>query len=141
MSVYTFAAPSAGNGQFPDYYNKLFYDAATGSSRAYRFYNTLDVFPNAWASLETITKYYDPAPACTTEIKKLVDLALSKVRGLYAQVGTSPQGSAVALSGTVGNFHVLNITDDWRFVDEANKQHVNSTYESLLRNYFATAGG
>src|SRR5262252_9603596 len=49
ISVYTIAAPSPGNAEFADYYNALFTDRS-GHSTAFRFFNSLDVVPNAWAS-------------------------------------------------------------------------------------------
>jgi len=49
ISVYTIAAPSPGNAEFADYYNALFTDQS-GHSTAFRFFNSLDVVPNAWAS-------------------------------------------------------------------------------------------
>ena len=46
ISVYTIAAPSPGNAEFADYYNALF-TLLSGHSTAFRFYNSLDVVPNA----------------------------------------------------------------------------------------------
>ena len=54
ISVYTIAAPSPGNADFAGYYNALFTDQA-GDSTAFRFFNSLDVVPNAWASLNRHT--------------------------------------------------------------------------------------
>ena len=59
ISVYTIAAPSPGNAEFADYYNALFADQS-GHSTAFRFFNSLDVVPNAWASLDTVETYYPP---------------------------------------------------------------------------------
>ena len=59
LSVYTIAAPSPGNTEFADYYNALFTDQS-GHSTAFRFFNSLDVVPNAWASLDTVETYYPP---------------------------------------------------------------------------------
>ena len=46
LAVYTIAAPSPGNADFAVYYNKLFTDPS-GHSTAFRFFNNLDVVPNA----------------------------------------------------------------------------------------------
>ena len=46
LSVYTIAAPSPGNADFTDYYNALFTNQS-GQSTAFRFFNSLDVVPNA----------------------------------------------------------------------------------------------
>ena len=63
ISVYTIAAPSPGNADFAAYYNALFTDQS-GDSTAFRFFNSLDVVPNAWASLATVETYYPPLVAC-----------------------------------------------------------------------------
>ena len=62
ISVYTIAAPSPGNADFAAYYNALFSDQS-GDSTAFRFFNSLDVVPNAWASLTTVETYYPPLVA------------------------------------------------------------------------------
>src|SRR5581483_2631925 len=54
LKVYTFAAPSPGNAAFAAYFNRLFRDPTGKTSTAYRIYNTLDLVPNAWATLPTI---------------------------------------------------------------------------------------
>ena len=59
ISIYTIAAPSPGNDDFASYYNALFTDQS-GDSTAFRFFNSLDVVPNAWASLATVETYYPP---------------------------------------------------------------------------------
>lgn len=50
IQVYTYAAPSAGDQGFADAFNAMF-DAAATPPRAYRYYNTIDVVPNAWQTL------------------------------------------------------------------------------------------
>ena len=70
ISVYTIAAPSPGNADFADYYNALFTDPS-GHSTAFRFFNSLDVVPNAWASLDTIETYYPPLVSCPPDISKI----------------------------------------------------------------------
>jgi hypothetical protein len=136
MRIYTFAAPSAGNRGFARFYNKLF--THTGATIAWRFYNSLDVVPNAWASLPTIKTYYDPFPPCPGDIKDVIDLAQGFVGTKYAQVGTSAQGSAVKLPG-----HILfsapqaaaiatDPVGDALFLYEAYLQHGTATYASLL---------
>ena len=59
LSIYTIAAPSPGNADFAAYYNTLF-TLPSGHTTAFRFFNSLDVVPNAWASLNTVETYYPP---------------------------------------------------------------------------------
>ena len=73
LKAYTFAAPSAGNRAFADYYNRLFTDPSTGQSTAFRVFNSLDAVPNAWATLATIPTYYTPSPRCPFYVKDIVD--------------------------------------------------------------------
>src|SRR6185295_6854916 len=51
VTPYTFAAPSAGNQAFVDYYTKLF-------PNSYRGVNTLDLAPMAWTDLAGIQAMY-----------------------------------------------------------------------------------
>ena len=61
INVCTFAAPSPGNSDFAEYYNRLFRVPGTAeASTAHRFYNSLDVVPNAWSSLPLVETYYPP---------------------------------------------------------------------------------
>jgi hypothetical protein len=136
LKVYTFAAPTAGNGAFADYYNRLFTDAASGVSTAYRIYNTLDAVPNGWATLPTITTYYAPSPHCPEDVTLIIDEAVKFVGTEYVQVGTSVAGSVVPLTGHViawdtwiGN---LDPTGNVEFAHQVAEQHATSTYASLL---------
>jgi hypothetical protein len=98
LKVYTFAAPSAGNQSFADYFNTLFTPAGQQST-AFRLFNTWDVVPNAWASLPAIEQLYQPFPPCPGDIKWLIQKALKAVGTEYVQVGTDAQGSARPLPG------------------------------------------
>jgi hypothetical protein len=134
LKVYTFAAPSAGNGDFARYYNKLFRDAA-GNSTSIRVYNTLDVIPNAWMTLTAIENLYNPSPACTDELKMLIGLAGSIVGTNYTQPGTT-KPSIYPLDGTVipppaAPFPLDPLTDS-QFLFELNQQHATSMYLKLL---------
>jgi hypothetical protein len=100
ISVYTIAAPSPGNAEFADYYNALFTDQS-GHSTAFRFFNSLDVIPNAWASLDTVETYYPTLVSCPPDISKLIGRAETAVAGKYVQLGEVTVGSAVELSGTI----------------------------------------
>ena len=140
MSVYTFAAPSPGNAEFAGYYNGLFLAAQPATaSTAFRFYNSLDVVPNGWASLATVETYYPPLLPCPSDIKDVINFAIGKVGSEYAQLGTAADGSAVELPGsfldpfdlesTVAEFTPIG---DTLFLLEAAQQHHPTTYQKLL---------
>ena len=142
LKVYTFAAPSAGNGAFASYYNTLFTDSTTGKSTAYRLYNTLDAIPNAWASLSTIATYYQPAPLCPTYVQDIIAEARKDVGTEYVQVGTAAQGSAVPLQGKVipwWSWWDLDPTGTVPFAHQVAEQHHPATYMSLLSGTPMTA--
>jgi hypothetical protein len=135
LAAYTFAAPSAGNSAFADYYNQLFTDTATGASTAYRVYNTLDAVPNGWASLPVIETYYTPFPPCTTDIKTIIEDAANFVGTTYTQPGIAGQGSAVPLPGQVTSRPAAARFDpigDALFLYEVAQQHASTTYLRLL---------
>jgi hypothetical protein len=139
LSVYTIAAPSPGNADFAGYYNTLFSDAL-GRSTAFRFFNSLDVVPNAWASLDTVTTYYPPLVSCPPDIDEIVVRAETAVGGKYCQLGDLAAGSAVELDGTVvtplGAPQAragLNPFENALFLWEAGQQHACTTYQMLLQ--------
>jgi hypothetical protein len=80
LSVYTIAAPSPGNADFAAYYNALF-SVDPGHSTAFRFFNSLDVVPNAWASLSTVETYYPPLVSCPADIRNIIARAEKAVSG------------------------------------------------------------
>jgi hypothetical protein len=86
ISVYTIAAPSPGNTDFAAYYNALFTNQS-GDSTAFRFFNRLDVVPNAWATLATVETYYPPLVSCSSGITRLIGRAETAVAGKYCQLG------------------------------------------------------
>jgi len=139
ISVYTIAAPSPGNAEFADSYNALFTDQS-GHSTAFRFFNSLDVVPNAWASLATVETYYPPLVSCSSEITTLIARAETAVAGKYCQLGELAVGSAVELSGTIvtpfGAYRgrlEANAFENALFLWEAAQQHACTTYQALLQ--------
>ena len=135
LKVYTFAAPTAGDGRFAAYYNHLFTDPATGQSTAYRVYNTLDSVPDAWASLATIATYFSPSPRCPDYLKEIIAQGERDVGTEYVQVGTVAQGSAVALTGHVvpwSSWWNLDPTGTAQFAHQVGEQHATATYLGLL---------
>jgi hypothetical protein len=142
ISVYTIAAPSPGNAEFADYYNALFTDQS-GHSTAFRFFNSLDVVPNAWASLDTVETYYPPLVSCPPDITKLIGRAETAVAGKYVQLGEVAVGSAVELSGTIitpfGAYRGRlepNAFENAVFLWETGQQHACTTYQALLQTPF-----
>jgi hypothetical protein len=137
--VYTIAAPSPGNAEFADYYNTLFTDRS-GHSTAFRFFNSLDVVPNAWASLDTVETYYPPLVSCPPDITRLIARAETAVAGKYGQLGEIVVGSAVELSGTIiapfGTYRGRldpNAFENAVFLWETGQQHACTTYQALLQ--------
>ena len=142
LKAYTFAAPSAGNAAFADYFNALFIDSDTNTSKAFRVYNSLDSVPNAWASLATIVTYYDPSPLCPTYVRDIIVGALLDVGSEYVQVGTEEYGSAIKLTGTIApwaSWWDLDPTGTAQFTHQVGQQHATSTYFGLL-NAVPTVG-
>ena len=140
--VYTLAAPSPGNADFAIYYDTLF-TLQSGQSTAFRFFNNLDVVPNAWASLTTIETYYPPLVPCPSDISNLVARAENAVGGQYRQLGDVALGSAVELSSTVitplGAYRgrlKLNSFENAVFLWESAQQHACTTYQALLQTPF-----
>jgi hypothetical protein len=139
LSVYTIAAPSPGNADFATYYNALFATPA-GSSTAFRFFNSLDVVPNAWASLGTVETYYPPLVACPSDITNVIARAQQAVGTNYRQLGEAAAGSAIELPGTIitpfgarqGRLQ-LDPFEDALFLWEAAQQHACTTYQALLQ--------
>jgi hypothetical protein len=142
VSVYTIAAPSPGNEDFATYYNTLF-TLPSGRSAAFRFFNSLDVVPNAWATLTTVETYYPPLVSCPSDITNIIVRAENVLGGKYCQLGDLASGSAIELSGTVINpFSVgrgrlgLNPFENALFLWEAAQQHACTTYQALLQTPF-----
>jgi hypothetical protein len=137
FTIYTFAAPSAGNHGFADYYDRLFSDT-NGNSRSFRVYNSLDIVPASWASLASIARRYTPAPRCSERVRQLIARVSGVVEGVYAQPGALTNGSARRLRGQVTPFAPLldaPLTPDrgsLLFFVEVGQQHATETYMQLL---------
>ena len=134
--------PLPGNEDFASYYNALF-TTQSGHSTAFRFFNSLDVVPNAWASLNIVETYYPPLVSCPPDISKIIDRAENAVGGKYRQLGELAAGSAVELAGTIiARFAAprgrteLNPFENALFLWEAAQQHACTTYQALLQTPF-----
>jgi Lipase (class 3) len=134
FTVYTFAAPSAGNLDFAGYYDRLF-TTSTRRNRAYRVYNDLDIVPISWASLPTIATLYTPAPLCSERVKNVVARAQAIVGSAYQQVGTVEGGSVVELHGQLTAEIAVPLSPDrgsLLFFREVGEQHATEMYMQLL---------
>ena len=115
VTPYTFAAPSAGNQAFVDYYTKLF-------PNSYRGVNTLDLAPMAWADLGGIQAMYPTPGQLLWDYNKalygLVEVAKLSVGQLYAQ--TNQQAGTDSFQGPA----ITQIS----FTAEAMTQHDHNVY-------------
>jgi hypothetical protein len=137
LKVYTFAAPSAGNLGFANYYNSMFLPANTNISRAFRVYNDLDIAPNAWATLLNIESYYQGFVACPEDIQTILNYVVREVGDRYTQVGIPDSDSAHLLHGSIvwpgqTNTDSINPVTDALFLWQAAQQHCKWTYCHLL---------
>ena len=115
VTPYTFAAPSAGNQAFVDYYTKLF-------PNSYRGVNTFDLAPMAWTELASIQTMYPTPGQSLWDYSKLlyglVESAKLSVGQLYAQ--TNQQAGTDSFQGPA--------ISQLSFADEAMTQHDHNVY-------------
>jgi hypothetical protein len=116
--AYTFAAPSAGNLAFADWYTN------NSGITSYRFFNTIDLVPMAWADLAGMKLLFSPNPGASISLKLIIDgisLWLSdRDKVIYVQ----PNGP--------GNPLKNNPTPGQNWFDEVGTQHAHNTYLTLL---------
>jgi hypothetical protein len=113
----TFAAPTAGNNGFANYFQQCF-------SYAPRYVNSLDLVPLAWSDLEGMKSLYDPCQISTPLAARLVldstMSAMSIARVSYRQPSQTAVLNAACAPGV----------DDW--YTEVGLQHHATTYLSLM---------
>ena len=140
LSVYTFAAPSAGLQAFADYYDSIF---ATNSSR---YYNAWDIVPTAWviASLTNaqntfypslVSNPQGPGPAQSIAINQLFGQFMNAPgANVYVQTnqtnGSIPLNSAYGATDSYDANSVAPTTPD--FLGQVNYQH--NSYLTFLNN-------
>jgi hypothetical protein len=115
VTPYTYAAPSAGNQAFVDYYTKLF-------PNSYRGVNTYDLAPMAWSELASIQAMYTSPGQLLWDYSKvlyaLVESAKLTVGQSYAQ--TNQQAGTDSFQGpAIGKLS---------FAAEAMTQHDHNVY-------------
>ncbi len=118
IKVYTFAAPTAGNASFATHGATFFGD------RDWRVFNSLDVVPNAWQTLEVIKTYYTPQPTCPVWARVLLDGAIEV--GKAAQLDFTQPGNPHSLPGSV------SLPNGADFELQVGYQHSGNTYLTLL---------
>jgi triacylglycerol lipase len=118
---YTFAAPSPGNTVFASAYNARF-------PNSWRYWNVLDVVPNAWDNLPNIGSIYDDYGLYTPVA------VLISVDSMYGALLASEAAYDSYYQQTNGNG--TSIGTNWQmFVDwytEVGFQHGHNTYLGLL---------
>jgi triacylglycerol lipase len=115
--AYTFAAPSAGNQQFADWYTN------NSGVISYRYFNTIDLIPMAWTNVPGIKDLFPPSPTCPIEMKLAVDAAIDLLR-LDGVSYVQPNGQGTPLTATSQQ----NL--DW--FAEVGTQHGHNNYLQLL---------
>lgn len=114
--------------------------ASAATPRTYRYFNTIDVVPNAWATLSAIESLYpQPGPAAGPGVKHVISCALKNLP-TYVQVGVDGTASVISLPGTpisiihppAGASETKVPIDDPSFESEALIQHSGPTYQNLL---------
>jgi hypothetical protein len=122
LSCFTFAAPTAGNQQFADYFDQTMTGAST------RIFNSKDTVPNAWSAstITNIEKIYYPDVATPEDTVKAINSNLGWLALLNYQQPTAGQQQ---LTGAVNETLVEH--NDQDFPRQAGYQHVEA-YLDLL---------
>lgn len=122
ISCFTYAAPTAGNQQFADYFDKIM----KGLSN--RIFNNKDIVPNSWDA-NTITndlKIYEPDIATPPDLKDKIN----KIQGLLKFLNyRQPSEGQQLLHGTVDKKLIKQDGKD--FDRQAGYQHIDA-YPALL---------
>lgn len=117
ITTYTFAAPTAGNSVFANWFSSTF-------PNSFRYYNDLDVIPRAWQQIMSIKGLFpSPGPSCSLELRGAIDLVNGWLDLIHVgYVHTNGTGSvlpgAVAAAGD--------------FLAECLDQHDHNYYLKLL---------
>ena len=114
----SFAAPTAGNGAFADYYDAQFPSAA-------RYWNTLDVVPRGWWDLSGISTIYEGCGLIIPDTAYALILAWEFLLWAEQRSYIQPHTNSVPLWSSC-----MNSNSDW-YVELA-YQHHTTTYMSIL---------
>lgn len=115
----TFAAPTAGNQAFADWYtNQAF------RGRSWRYYNSIDMIPMLWNNVPGITDLFpSPGPSCPIAMQGVIDLVNDWLVDVDGVSYVQPNGDGNLLEGTATNA-------GW--FTEAGHQHDHNYYLKLL---------
>jgi triacylglycerol lipase len=117
----TFAAPSAGNQAFADWYTN---QALKG--RSWRYYNSIDMIPMLWANLPGMEDLFpSPGPSCPLAMEGVIDMVNDWLVDVDGVTYVQPNGNGDSLAGTPSG-----TTSHW--FTEAGHQHDHNYYLSLL---------
>lgn len=115
----TFAAPSAGNQAFADWYTNV---ALRG--RSWRYYNSIDMIPMLWNNVPGIKALFpSPGKSCPTAMKGAIDLINDWLVDIDEVSYVQPNGNGNLLQGTATNA-------EW--FTEGGHQHDHNYYLTLL---------
>jgi hypothetical protein len=122
VSAYTYAAPTAGNALWANYFHQQLGD------NAHRIWNSLDAVPHAWqvGDLKQIPNLYAPKIKAPVLIKLAVEGVLFLVKDNdYTQI-PALAADQQPLKGSVNTEHQWN-----NFVKQIEYQHVDAYIELL----------
>ncbi|HEX8775146.1 MAG TPA: lipase family protein [Pyrinomonadaceae bacterium] len=115
----TFAAPSAGNQAFADWYTN---QALRG--RSWRYYNSIDIIPRLWSNVPGIKDLFpSPGKSCPFGMRGVIDLINGWLVDLDEVSYVQPNGAGNPLAGTA-------TPAGW--LTEAGHQHDHNYYLTLL---------
>ena len=122
VNCFTFAAPTAGNEQFADYFDTTM----TGLST--RFFNSKDIVPDSWSAstIKNILTIYKPDIDTPKKIQDDINKNLGALKFLNFQ---QPSDGQQQLTGAVNTGLIKN--DDQDFDRQVGYQHVDA-YLTLL---------
>lgn len=128
VQCHTFAAPTAGNVAFSEYFDNQL------SNRAIRVFNTLDIVPYAWnaESLRQIESIYAPAINTPASLMEKIENAVSLTKDLaYSQPGNLSNSLSFQLTGSISEQLIQSSTALTAFDLQVDYQH-NDAYIALL---------
>ena len=122
IGCFTFAAPTAGNEQFADYFD----NSMTGHST--RYFNDMDIVPDSWSAstITNILNIYEPAIATPQSVQDDINKNLAGLKFLNYQ---QPSEGQQKLGGSI-NYGLIQ-DDDGDFDRQVGYQHIGA-YMALL---------
>lgn len=120
MGLWSFAGLTPGNAGFNSYFNGLFQ-----GNYQWRIFNTLDVAPFCWWSVQGLEAIYQPYGLKLDFVEK--DL-IQDLFGMGAKVGYAQPTTGQPLSGVFDKC----IIDRYMWLAQADHQHSSLTYRDLV---------